>query len=149
MSEQKSPYSQPPPMRCLCVATQTMQRAASFLKEGDEVKISNHKITTTSVLCDSTRLYLAHKSGDQAEFLEDITYVFKNYTLSVKYGQECIFLGLTSAKFKSAPLSISEEACARAHEALCPSSYLINGGDSTLFTRGGYLTLLGHVERVS
>ncbi len=83
-----------------------MQRAASFLKEGDEVKMSNHKITTTSVLCDGTREYLAHKSDDQAECLEGVTYVLKNYTLSVKYGQEGIFLGPTSAKFKSAPLSI-------------------------------------------
>ncbi|KAK9977267.1 hypothetical protein ABG768_019088, partial [Culter alburnus] len=60
------------------------------------------------------------------------------------YGQECIFIGPTSGKFKSAPLSLTEEVRAKALEALCPSSHLMSGKESDLFTKGGYITLSGY-----
>lgn len=66
-----------------------------------DVKISSYKTSSTSALYDGNTVYSAPKCGEQVDFEEGVTYVNKkNYTLSIKYGHECIFLGPTATKFK-------------------------------------------------
>ncbi|XP_051986853.1 uncharacterized protein LOC127646911 [Xyrauchen texanus] len=148
MSHQNSSYSRPSPMRCVCVANRTVRRGTSFVQEGAEVKITAFKMTTTSALSTGIKFYLAPKSGEEAGFEENATYVIKNYTLSFKFGHECIFVGPSSSIFKTAPIPLAEEARARAQEALCPPSCWTSGEDSDVFTKGGYVTLSGYVERL-
>lgn len=53
-------------------------RGTAFLQEGGEVKITAFKNTLTSALSSGKQVYLALKSGEEAEFEEGITYVIKN-----------------------------------------------------------------------
>ncbi len=76
--------------------------------EREKIKIGSYTNKTISVLTDG--VFLAPTSGMNPVFDEGSSYVVKNYTLSLKYVRECLFLGSASKQFLAPPLDLSEEA---------------------------------------
>ncbi|KTF73386.1 hypothetical protein cypCar_00045075 [Cyprinus carpio] len=85
--------------------------------------------------------------GKTPEFEEGASYVVKNHTLSSKYGKLSIFVKSASSKFKTAPLSLTEDQERRAKEILVPHSPLVSV-DKVDPSEEGYVSLLGEIEEL-
>nr|XP_055072220.1 uncharacterized protein LOC129452408 [Misgurnus anguillicaudatus]XP_055072221.1 uncharacterized protein LOC129452408 [Misgurnus anguillicaudatus]XP_055072222.1 uncharacterized protein LOC129452408 [Misgurnus anguillicaudatus] len=148
MSTKQKPYECSPPLMCRCIMNNTTSKAASFIMEGDEIKIQSRIIKTVSVLSDGESIYLAHTEGENPIFEQGETYVLKKHTVSMKYETKCIFLGPSSKKYLAPPMELSEDIKQKAHQALTKPSTPMTGKEKDLTSRGGYITLKGKVEKL-
>jgi len=142
-----TPYSQQAPLRLKCVGNRRSQKAFTFVSNDNVIDVGAYKVTTQSVLTDGQ--YVTIKNGSDPEFEEDGSYVVKNFTLSKKYGRQCIFVNRATRTFKTSQLAISEEAERAAMDVPCPPSPCVTGEEQEIFTLPGYLSLQGNIEKVS
>ncbi|KAK7135523.1 hypothetical protein R3I94_014254 [Phoxinus phoxinus] len=143
-----TPYSQGAPLQVKCVGNRRSQKALTFVSSNNVIDVGAFKVTTISALTDGQMCYICIKNGSDPEFEEGGSYVVKNYTLSKKYGRQCIFINRSSRKFKTAPLAITEEAERAAKEVLCPPSRCVTGEERDICKSPGYLSLQGKIEKV-
>ncbi|RXN15291.1 putative C-mannosyltransferase DPY19L3 isoform X1 [Labeo rohita] len=148
MSAASLPYSRPAPTRITCVDNRTNRRAKSYEVSKNEIKIASYKTTTISALSDGVRAFIAPVDGEIALFETGRAYIIKNYTLSHKFGRECIFLNPNSKKFQTASFELPEEAERSAKYLLNPPTALLSGEEQDLFTRGGFISLKGEIEKL-
>lgn len=114
MSEKvENPCSKPQKLAIKCVQTCLNEKAVSFVSKGSKIEIATNNTSSVCALTDGSK-----KNGPTPEF-EGASYILKNCTLSNKHGQHYLLLGRTSMKFRTAPLSVSEEAERAALDALC------------------------------
>ncbi len=113
------------------------------------INIASFKTTSISALTNGERALIAPVDGNTPQFEPGVAYIIKDYTLSTKFGRECIFLGPRSKKCKTAPFELPKEAEKRAKDLLNPPTVLMTGEEEDLFTRGGYIFLKGEIKRVS
>jgi len=144
-----TPYSQQTPLRLKCVGNRRSKKALTFVSYDNVIDVGAYKVTTLSVLTDGQTCYVTIKNGSDPEFEEGGSYVLKNFTLSKRYGRPCIFVNRATRKFKTSPLAITEVAEKAAMDVLCPPSPCVTGEEQQIFTRPGYLTLRGNIEKVS
>lgn len=95
------------------------------------------------------RAFIAPVEGESPLFETGRVYIIKNYTLSHKFGRECIFLNPNSKKFQTASFELPEEAERSAKYLLNPPTALMSGEEQDLFSRGGFISLKGETEKVS
>ncbi|XP_052470353.1 uncharacterized protein LOC128027081 [Carassius gibelio] len=143
-----TPYSQQAPLKVKCVGSRRSQKALNFVTKDNIIDVGAYKVTTLSALTDGQTWYTSIKNGSDPEFEEGGSYIIKNYTLSKQYGRQCIFLNRTSRKFKTSPLAITEDAERAAKEVLYPPSPFVTGEEQEIFTRPGYLSLRGNIEKL-
>jgi len=148
MSSGSSPYSRPASTRITCVDNRTNHRAKTYEVSSGKIKIATFKTTTISALSDGVKAYLAPVDGDNPVFATGRAYIIKNYTLSQKFGRESIFLNPNSRKFLTASFELPEEAEKSARYLLNPPTVLMSGEELDLFTRGGFISLKGQIEKV-
>ncbi|XP_039550091.1 uncharacterized protein LOC120494826 [Pimephales promelas] len=148
MSSASSPYSRPAPTRITCVDNRTNRRAKIYEVSNGKIKIASFKTTTISALSDGVRAFIAPVDGDSPLFETRKAYIIKNYTLSQKFGRECIFLNPNSRKFQTASFELPEEAERSARYLLNPPTVLMSGEEHDLFTRGGFISLKGQIEKM-
>ncbi|XP_065116079.2 uncharacterized protein [Paramisgurnus dabryanus] len=148
MSAQSTPYRRPPPMTCKCVVTSTSSRAASYEMEGERIKIATIKTKTISVLTDGHSSFLAPTDGVIPLLEEGETYVIKGHSTSIKYGRKCLFIGPNTKKYLAPPLDLTDEAEQKARDTLTFPSTMMTGEEEDLFTRGGYITIKGKIEKL-
>ncbi|KAM9435871.1 uncharacterized protein Hap1MRO34_001922 [Clarias gariepinus] len=143
-----SPYSRPSPIRVKCVMNHRHVKTLNFQVVNGEIRLGNQNITYLSALSTGGKVYITQSSSDSAAFEEGVTYYVKNYTLSSRYGQERLFMGLNTRTYKTAPLTLTFDAEKMARDALIPPSVSVTGDDQDLFSKGGYLSLTGTVEHL-
>ncbi|ROL55390.1 hypothetical protein DPX16_1019 [Anabarilius grahami] len=148
MSATSSPYSRPTPTKLICVDNRTNHRAKTYEVSKDKIEIGSFKTTTISALTNGDRAFIAPVDGDTPLFEKGEAYIIKNHTLSLKFGRECIFLGPGAKKFKTAPFTLPVAAEKRAKDLLSPPTALMTGKEDDLFTRGGFISLKGEIEKV-
>ncbi len=149
MSAASSPYNRPAPTRLFCVANRTNRRAKTYEVSKNKINIASFKTTSISALTNGERALIAPVDGNTPQFEPGVAYIVKKYTLSTKFGRECIFWGPGSKKCKTAPFELPKEAEKRAKDLLNPPTVLMTGEEEDLFTRGGHISLKGEIERVS
>ncbi len=143
------PYSTPQKLTLKCVRTRLLEKACSFVRRGFKIEISTQHTSTICALTDGNRAILHKKNGSYPEFEEGASYILKNCTLSDRHGRLYLLVGRSTLKFRTGPLNISEEAERAAVDAIHPPSYSVTGEEEDLFSRSGYLSLQGKVEKVS
>ncbi len=132
------PYSTPQKLTLKCVRTRLFEKACSFVRRGFKIAISTQHTSTIWALTDGNRAIL-HKKN----------FILKNCTLSDRHGRLYLLVGRSTLKFRTGPLNISEDAERAAVDAIHPPSYSATGEEEDLFSRSGYLSLQGKVEKVS
>ncbi|XP_026053168.1 uncharacterized protein LOC113094469 isoform X2 [Carassius auratus] len=142
------PYSTPQKLALKCIQTRLIQKAGSFVRRGFKITIDTQHTSTVCALTDGSRAIYHKKNGSYPEFEEGASYILKNCTLSDRHGRLCLLVGRSTLKFRTAPLKISEEAERAAVELIHPPSYSATGEEEDLFSRSGYLSLLGKVEKI-
>lgn len=95
------------------------------------------------------RAFIAPVDGEIPLFETGRACIIKNFTLSHKFGRECIFLNPNSKKFQTSSFKLPEEAERSAKYLLNPPTALLSGEEQDLFTRGGFISLKGEIEKVS
>ncbi|XDV21813.1 hypothetical protein PO909_026833 [Leuciscus waleckii] len=148
MSAASSPYSRPAPIRITCVDNRTNRRAKTYEVSKNEIKTASVKTTTLSALSDGVRAFIAPVDGEIPLFEPGRAYIVKNYSLSLKFGRECIFLNPNTKKFQTAPFELPEEAERSAKYLLNPATALLSGEEQDIFTRGGFISLKGEIEKL-
>ncbi len=143
------PYTTPQKLTLKCVRTRLIEKAGSFVRRGFKIAISTQHTSTICALTDGNRAILHKKNGSYPEFEEGASYILKNCTLSDRHGRLYLLVGRSTLKFRTGPLNISEEAERAAVDAIHPPSYSATGEEEDLFSRSGYLSLQGKVEKVS
>ncbi|XP_073729893.1 uncharacterized protein [Misgurnus anguillicaudatus] len=147
MSVENSPYSRPASTQIFCVENRTNRRAKTY-EVSENIRIASYKTTTISALSTGMRAFIAPVDGDSPVFETGRAYIIKNYTLSQKFGRECIFLNPNSKKFQTAPFELPEAAERSARHLINPPTVLMSGEEEDLFTRGGYISLIGEIEKL-
>nr|XP_055069999.1 uncharacterized protein LOC129450968 [Misgurnus anguillicaudatus] len=147
MSAENSPYSRPASTRIFCVDNRTNRRAKTY-EVSENIRIASYKTTTISALSTGMRAFIAPVDGDSPVFKTGRAYIIRNYNLSQKFGRECIFLNPKSKKFQTAPFELPEAAEGSARHLINPPTVLMSGEEEDLFTRGGYISLIGEIEKL-
>ncbi|XP_048066404.1 uncharacterized protein LOC125280121 [Megalobrama amblycephala] len=148
MAAASSPYSRPTPTKLMCVNNRTNHRAKTYEVSKNKTEIGSFKTTTISALTNGDRAFIAAVDGGTPLFEKGEAYIIKNHTLSLKFGRECIFLGPGAKKFKTAPFTVPEAAEKKATDLLSPPTALVTGEEDDLFTRGGFISLKGEIEKL-
>ncbi len=143
------PYTTPQKLTLKCVRTGLIEKAGSFVRRGFKIAISTQHTSTVCALTDGSRTILHKKNSSYPEFEEGASYILKNCTLSDRHGRLYLLVGRSTIKFRTGPLNISEEAERSAVDAIHPPSHSATGEEEDLFSRSGYLSLQGKVEKVS
>ncbi|XP_055047526.2 uncharacterized protein [Misgurnus anguillicaudatus] len=141
------PYATPGRLTLKCVKTHVYHKASSFSYQNSKIEISSYKTSAACALTDGSRAILHKKNGPDPEFEEGASYILRKSIISKRYGRLYLLLE-RKYKFRTAPINIPEEAERAAKDALCPPSALVTGEEEDIFSKNGYLSLQGKVEKL-